>query len=253
MKKIYFNKVIGDPISLFEENIIWDENDYIELRKDLNILLDNFLEEIENNIFAKKLLEKEDIIRGCIVEMAEIKNNILIVNYDDNNDDEFNCGFPDSKAIKIFNEFYNDIIDRICYLCLKHSIELDEMIRKNFLAYEMFDISIYKDLVKESLLKKNTTEEAIKTLFKDVESYNLFCFLIKKFDTTPLNKISCIYRLMHKDGNIREDVRPERFKQLLSKKPLEVEIKHSLKSEDALGKKTIRKFYQLKDEFLKSE
>lgn len=249
MTKTYLNKVISYPISLFEEDKIWDDNDYMGLQKDLSILLDNFLEEIEKNIFAKNLLEKESIIRECIALMGQIKNEILIVNYDD----DFYCGFPDLKAIKIVNEFYNDIIDRICSLSIKHSIDLDEIINNNHFAFNMFDISIYHNQVNNSILKKNTAEVALKVLFKNIESYNLFLYLLEKFDTTPLNKISCIYRLMYKDGYIREDVRPERFKQLLNKKPHEIDIKYSLKSEDALGKKTIRKFYQLKDEFLKSE
>lgn len=63
-------------------------------------------------------------------------------------------------------------------------------------------------------------------------------------DTNVLTKISFIYRVMYQDRLINEYVRPEMFKNEISKHPYNIVIEHSLKTLDKVSSITKLNFYK---------
>jgi len=91
-------------------------------------------------------------------------------------------------------------------------------------------------------------ETKLKNSFTSKEAFDFFNHLIKEFykDKSELTKYSCIYVKMQADKFIDNDIKPEHFKQLLSKPPYGITIKHPLKSLNVIPKKASKEYEEKK-------
>lgn len=92
--------------------------------------------------------------------------------------------------------------------------------------------------------EKDLKKKAI-SIFTSEEAEKLFTRYLHETenDSKVLAKISFIYRVMYADSYINEYVKPEIFKNEISKSPYDILIEHSLKSLEAVNKTERLKLY----------
>lgn len=243
------------------------------------ILRNDFDIELENNIFGLNLLEKEDLIRKYFTSLWEILDTVLSVNFEDDFDEndfdenDFDKDDPNEKTLSeqikkkqkinqltnlIRNirlekskDFFQDIVDIICYKSLQNSIDLIKIAKSNYLIFDKFNLKVYFDEINNSFLKNGTAESNFKLNFSKDIYFEFFIYLNDKFDDkiSPHMKHSCIYRMMIQDGFLDNDLKPERYKRLIFKNEYSPEIKFSLNTKSSITKKPIEEYKKLKISF----
>ena len=250
MKDNILDGVLQLSLDIFNTN--WDETQLKILDWEIQDLKKEIQEEIEENLIGKHLIFKEDYVKIYLTNLSNLHDKILSLNIKDFEFAE-NCDKAQEKII----HFYQEIVDFICTECLTHGIDLKKIVDNNHYTFNNIDISIFENEIAESKLKSRLStmdsEKILKDQFSNPEYYAFFNYLVNNFDKkySDHNKYSCIYRLMIEDEFISNDLRPERFKQILEKKPFEIEITFFLKTKNDLSKKIKMHYYELKNIFLK--
>lgn len=250
MKDNILGEVLQLSLDIFHIN--WDETQLKILDWEIEDLKNEIFEEIEENLLGKHLILKEDYLVIYITYLSNLQDKILSVNLKDFDFAE-NCDKAQEKII----HFYQEIVDFICHECITHGIDLKKIVDRNHYALDNIDISIFENEFAESKLKSRLStmdsEKILRDQFSNPEYYDLFNHLVNNFNKkySDHNKYSCIYRLMIEDGFLSNDLKPERFKQILEKKPFEIKITFFLKTKNDLSKKIKMHYHELKNIFLK--
>lgn len=258
----------------FDNFISKFETSILKLKKD-------FEKEIDDNIFGLNLLEKEDLIRKYLTSIAEILTTVFYVNFDEDfdeddfNQENFDMDNPNEKTIieqtekhkkialltklirsrvKIISlDFFQDIVDVICYISLQNSIDLMKIIKNNYVIFGKFNVKIFTDEVNNSFLKNGSAESNFKLFFFKEIFFDFFIYLNNNFNTkiSSHTKHSCIYRNMLIDGLLNEDLKAEHYKRLIFANKFAPEFEFSLLTMDYIPRKSIKEYNKLKEIFFK--
>jgi hypothetical protein len=223
----------------------WDESKLSKLDLLLDKLESEISEEIINNLFGKNFIEKEDVIKLYLEQIADVNYRILIVDFDDADEDEIN-----KNVLEKIKASYQYVINFICTTSIRNDINIIKISQiNNYIKY--LDLTYYFDEIKELNLEKGTKKSKLKSEFTSIESYDLFIFIIDNFSKSysAHYKFSCVYRMMQEDGFISNDFKPEHFKRLIISE-YNVSIKFFLLTKDKLSKKIIKHYQTLKSDFL---
>lgn len=255
------NKLIDISYLPFN-GIEWDDEKYKQLDDYLADIETLTLEEIDKNLIGKTILEKNDVIRKYVSNIEEIKSNILSVIFDDDDADDADDADDDERDIYAVNKLaldkiklcFQNIIDGICILSYQYNINLIKIIEDNPVTCNKFNLSVYYEKIKESLIKKGSKSNLLTANILTPEGLALFQYLMTNFDSkySPHNKFSCLFRLMSKDGHFSKDLKPEQFKSILKASPYNVDIKFSLLTESQISSKILKHYELLKKLFYQS-
>ena len=118
MKFDELNK-INNFIYFLEDEKLW-ENFNISYYDMLETNSENFFNEINNNVFGKSKLEKNDIISQFVFELY---NNMVILDNFKKNNPKYN-----STEYKFLSEIYESSINSIVYVCFKNGFDFVQII-----------------------------------------------------------------------------------------------------------------------------
>lgn len=241
-----FSKIIEMPNLIFD-NLDWTNADFDNLKQDLNIVENYFRDEISNNLFGSSQLFKNDLIKHYFHSISEIYLNYLFVNFDE---DEINS----IKLLKIFKDYFQEIIDIVCFECIKYNIDAISIANENLISNSILNLHVFEEAKWNSFLDSSKGETKLKTSFTSIEAFDFFNHLNKEFykGKSNLTKYSCIYVKMQSDKFIDADLKPDEFKKLIGKSPYNIEINHYLKSLHSLPKKAKQDYENIKIDFFKS-
>lgn len=247
--KVY-NKIIDSTSLIFDWRYDDSEESIENFRESLMQLENDFREEISENMYnIIGYSEKEKLIKKYIIDIAEWKFNLL--NSDPYNEiEEENDHLAPKRIFFELKILFQTMIDIICEECFKNSIDLIKISLESGYTNGTLNLEYYYD--KLDFIKKSNedyNQKQFEKIFTSLKAYDFHAFLISKISLTDLVKYSVIYRLMVIDKYIDETIAPERYKKLLKLSKFNIEIKKSLKSVDAIGKKTKQKYVELKQIF----
>lgn len=247
--KVY-NKIIDSTSLIFDWRYDDSEESIENFRESLMQLEIDFREEISENMYnIIGYSEKEKLIKKYIIDIAEWKFNLL--NSDPYNEiEEENDHLAPKRIFFELKILFQTMIDIICEECFKNSIDLIKISLESGYTNGTLNLEYYYD--KLDFIKKSNedyNQKQFEKIFTSLKAYDFHTFLISKINLTDLVKYSVIYRLMVIDKYIDETIAPERYKKLLKLSKFNIEIKKSLKSVDAIGKKTKQKYVELKQIF----
>jgi hypothetical protein len=248
--KVY-NKIIDSTALIFDWRFDDAEETIEEFRNYFLMLEDEFREEISENIYnINGYSEKEKLIKKYIIEIAEWKFNLLNSEPYDEIEEE-NDHLAPKKIFFELKILFQTMIDIICEECFKNSIDLIKISLESGYTNGTLNLEHYYDKL-DFLQKDNeaNNQKQFEKIFTSTKAYNFYCYLIENFTHSELAKHSTIYNMMLNDEFIDSTLRPERYKRLLKLSKFNIEIKKSLKSVDAIGKKTKQKYVELKQIFL---
>ena len=250
-----------------------------KLENSILILIRDFEKEIDDNIFGLNLLEKEDLIRKYFTSIWEILDTVFIVNFEDDFDEndfgenDFDKDNPNEKTIieqskrkqKInqlinlirnirlekFKDFFQNVVDVICYKSLQNSIDLLKIAKNNYLIFNKFNLKVYLDEINNSFLKNGSAESNFKLFFSKEIYFDFFIFLNNNFNNkiSSHTKYSCIYRNMIIDGLLTEDLKPEHYKRLIFANKYATKFIFSLHTMDEVSRKSMDEYNRLKNIF----
>jgi hypothetical protein len=238
------NILINLPELIFEPEH-WDEGKLLKLDFSLDKLESEIFQEIMNNLFGKNFIEKDDIIKLYLEQIADVSYRILSLDFDDADEDEIN-----KNVLEKIKASYQSVINFICTTSIRNDINIIKISQINkYISY--LDLTYYFDELKELNLEKGTNKEKLKSEFSSTDSYELFIFIVDYFDKSysDHNKFSCIYRMMIKDGFIDENLKPEHFRRLIISEH-KATIEFFLLTIDTLSKKIIKHYHSLKSDYL---
>ncbi len=264
-----FSIIIEMPNLIFER-LEWKDDDFNNLEEHLSVCANNFREEISHNLFGLSLLEKNDLIKNYFFSISEIYHNYLsfifeeeevgilvkVVNEEGEEEElEIVEKVEDKiKVVKIFKETFQEIIDIICFECIRYNIDALSIVDENLLSNSILNLQVFDEAKRNSLLEISMAETKLKNSFTSIQAFDFFNYLNKEFykDKSELTKYSCIYVKMQTDNYIDVDLTPQHFKQLISKPPYNIKITHFLKSLSSLPEKAKQEYESKKIDFFKS-
>jgi len=241
---------------LIFEPIDWDEEEFSKFDDVICELENGFYEEMNQNLFGKNSLEKEDIIKLYFGNIADIYYEILSAKFDDDDiDDDYDVDDVDEPNKIVMNkikESYQSIIDTICIYSLKNEINLLKIVENNA-YYCVLNIGYYYNKLKELQIEKGTKLTRLKSEFVNTDGYYLFKYLIDNFDkkTSNDNKFSCIYRMMVYDGFLSPTLKPEEYRNILSSE-FKITLNFSINQKSNLSQKIINQYELIKSKYFDS-
>ncbi len=246
-----FLKITEMPNLIFER-LEWKDDDFNNLEEHLFVCTNYFREEISHNLFGISLLEKSDLIKNYFFSISEIYHNYLSVIFEEEEVGilvkvikvvkgkevgeeivEIVEKVEDKiKLVKIFKEIFQEIIDIICLECIRYNIDALSIVDENLLSNSILNLEVVYEAKKNSLLDSSMGETNLKKSFTSKQAFDFFNYLNQEFykNKSILTKYSCIYTKMKGDKFLDNDIKPEHFKQLLSKPPYRINFTHPLKS-----------------------
>lgn len=258
--------------NLIFERLEWKNNDFNNLDEHLIECANYFREEISKNLFGLSLLEKSDLIKNYFFSISEIYHNYLSVIFEEeelgivikvtNEEDKVveeleivDVVEDEIKLVKIFKEFFQEIIDIICLECIKYNIDALSIVNENLLSNSILNLKVVYEAKKNSFLDSSMGETNLKKSFTSTQAFDFFNYLNQEFykNKSILTKYSCIYTKMKGDKFLDNDIKPEHFKQLLSKPPYRINFTHPLKSPHATPKKASKEYEDKKLHFFSLE
>ena len=139
-----------DITGLAFEPIDWDDGELSKLDLLLDKLESEISEEIINNLFGKNFIEKEDIIKFYLEQIADVNYKILICNFDEADEDEIN-----KNVLEKIKALFQSVINFICFTSIRNDINIIKISHINrYINY--LDITCYIDEIKELNLEKGT-------------------------------------------------------------------------------------------------
>lgn len=246
MKHNAFEKIIEMPNLIFD-GLDWNEEDFNNLNEDLSIIIKYFRDEISENLFGSSQLTKNDLIKNYFYLISEIYHNYFFVVFDKEEKHSINL-------LKIFKEYFQEIIDIICLECVKYNIDALSIVDENLISNSILNLHVFKEAKRNSFLETSMGITKLKNSFTSAQAFNFFNHLNNEFykDKSDLTKYSCIYVKMQADKFIDAELTPQYFKELIGKPPYNIKIPHFLKSLNSLPKKAEQEYESKKAEFFKS-
>ncbi len=269
MNHTTFSIIIEMPNLIFER-LEWKDDDFNNLEEHLSVCANNFREEISHNLFGLSLLEKNDLIKNYFFSISEIYHNYLsfifeeeevgiLVKVVDEEGEEEELEIVETvedkiKLVKIFKEIFQEIIDIICIECIRYNIDALSIVNENLLSNSILNLHVFEEAKRNSLLEVSMGETKLKNSFTSTEAFQFFIHLNREFykGKSNLTKYSCIFVMMRLDKYIDAELSPNDFKELIGKKPYNIEVKHYLKSLNSLPKRAKKEYEIEKDVFFKS-
>lgn len=215
--------------------------------------LTKYIHELESKII---LLQSQELLKLIAADSNNYINNAGTDadDADDADDDERDIYAVNKLALDKIKLCFQNIIDGICILSYQYNINLIKIIEDNPVTCNKFNLSVYYEKIKESLIKKGSKSNLLTANILTPEGLALFQYLMTNFDSkySPHNKFSCLFRLMSKDGHFSKDLKPEQFKSILKASPYNVDIKFSLLTESQISSKILKHYELLKKLFYQS-
>jgi hypothetical protein len=241
-----FSKIIEIPNLIFD-GLDWSDDDFNNLNEDLSIIENYFRDEISENLFGSSQLTKYDLIKNYFYSISEIYHNYIFLIFDKEEKDSI-------KLLEIFKEYFQEIIDIICLECIKYNIDALSIVNENLLSNSILNLHVFEEAKRNSLLEVSMGETKLKNSFTSIEAFQFFNHLNREFykGKSILTKYSCIFVMMRVDKYIDAELSPNDFKELIGKKPYNIEVKHFLKSLYSLPKKAKKEYEIEKNVFFKS-
>ncbi len=214
MKFDELNK-INNFIYFLEDEKLW-ENFNISYYDMLETNSENFFNEINNNVFGKSKLEKNDIISQFVFELY---NNMVILDNFKKNNPKYN-----STEYKFLSEIYESSINSIVYVCFKNGFDFVQIILNLKLRLSLFNLEKYNEM-KEFMFDyedNQNVDEPSPHIFKNPDVLELFMHFYEMYQpkNTYLSDISFIYRIMYQEKLIKSFCKPEIFRNWLSENKL---------------------------------
>ena len=168
---------------------------------------------IKRNLFGKTNIEKIDIVTEYVFKIY--KNLLLIKKF--KSDESINS--DKSSIITYLNETYKDLIDLIIHISFSIGIDFKDIISKLKISDTFFNLESYNQLNNFLFGSENPNYSILSNLFifDNPKSYDLFLHFYKIYENSKyyLAEISYLYRIMHKEKNIKSFCRPEIFRKWL--------------------------------------
>jgi hypothetical protein len=258
-----FFKIIEMPNLIFER-LEWKDDDFNNLVEHLFVCTKYFREEISHNLFGLSLLEKSDLIKNYFFSISEIHHNYLSVIFEEEEvgilvkvvneeGEEEELEIVEKvedkiKVVKIFKETFQEIIDIICFECIRYNIDALSIVDENLLSNSILNLKVFYEAKKNSLLDSSMGETNLKKSFTSKQAFDFFNYLNQEFykSKSLLTKYSCIYTKMKGDKFLDNDIKPEHFKQLLGKPPYRIIFPHPLKSLHVIPKRACKEYEEKK-------